>query len=1127
MRLLLRVPPVKRTRTLKIRLQKRGSTLDLKVLDTFITLSFTTTYLLSKIKTNYYYYFPSCLNHFTHFNNFKSPDLWLLDQTNQMKLDLKTGMSTRHSLRLLDCLGPNKLQVQIPNMFFAFFQETLQPFYLYTLLACTVWIYDSYIFYAVMIIFFAVLSGVVTVYGDRQNLLNIKKSINIVIPINVYRDGQWKTVVSTSIYPGDVVELKDGDTVAADLVLITGECIIDESSITGEAVPVRKFPLQLPSSQWNAENIKIESLKKRHALYMGTSILKAVPKRTSQDNALISGFHENKVTAIVKATGFSTQKGDLIRTILHPAPIIFKFDRHVTYFLFCMVFYALIAFVVDIIFWGEAKTGLVNGFEVVSIIIPVVIPFVMSASLIYAVIHLKTRDIHCIAPRRVIIAGSTQLLCFDKTGTLTKQGLSLDSAQITHFAERQNSIDANQSSDGLDENDENEYYQGNTSLYEDKIRIADLDGISLEKRLIGCCHSIGVVSETGELIGNPLDITMFKTCGYELAETMDGNYSKNSQVGVKMKYLKINDFDHTVARMSVLVKTIYTGYDSTDYSGSSSSPPSRQKETFDVFCKGGVESIIGCCRPESIPDQDQLDEKVKFYSKQGGYLIAMAWKRIQLPVEQGYDTENNSSSNDQEKNFANSLERSECERDLHFLGFMIFQNQIKDEAPSVIEQLKRGYIRSIIVTGDNPYTAVAIARDCGIIPRSQSVYISQFKAKSSHNPPSSNNDEDDDSADPISQIEWVNYDTNDTIEFNQLSFTDYLHHENPKDQMLPYELVVTGPVYTHLSTVAFSSSSPSSSSSSYTFSKTEYHNLLLSTRIFARTTPHHKTSLLSILSNEPVGLTTMFCGDGSNDSGALRSASSSLFLSPSSTPSPLATFSSPALSQLPYILSLSRSTIHSATQTLKALLIIYPILQVLSSLGSAFYRHEMTQAQYIFQDLALVLPLQSLLTNPNPHPTLTHSPPLSCGLLNPLFVISYLSHSIIFFFGFGMGLFIFGGRDGGEGMIGVGWILSSLGMIFISIACSVPNKDSKGPRWILGVAVLMMLTVLMVVWFWPGDSGRYFWGLNGVKGGIGEQIGVVVIGISIGCLVVAWEAVLMNWEWLRRKLKPKLKILKL
>jgi len=60
-----------------------------------------------------------------------------------------------------------------------------------------------------------------------------------------------------------------------------------------------------------------------------------------------------------------------------------------------------------------------KGSDLVTVVIPPTIPISMTVGIIYAMKHMKKKNIFTIAPNRIIDGGMLNKLCFDKTGTLT------------------------------------------------------------------------------------------------------------------------------------------------------------------------------------------------------------------------------------------------------------------------------------------------------------------------------------------------------------------------------------------------------------------------------------------------------------------------------------------------------------------------------------------------------------------------------------------------------------------------------------------------------------------------------------------------------------------------------------
>lgn len=92
---------------------------------------------------------------------------------------------------------------------------------------------------ALLLIFNAVLSLVQE--GRAQATLEALKA-RLALNASVRRDGAWKTIPAAQLVTGDVVKLSLGGVVAADVRLLDGEVLIDQSMLTGESLPVEAGP---------------------------------------------------------------------------------------------------------------------------------------------------------------------------------------------------------------------------------------------------------------------------------------------------------------------------------------------------------------------------------------------------------------------------------------------------------------------------------------------------------------------------------------------------------------------------------------------------------------------------------------------------------------------------------------------------------------------------------------------------------------------------------------------------------------------------------------------------------------------------------------------------------------------
>jgi len=92
------------------------------------------------------------------------------------------------------------------------------------------------------------------------------------------------------------------------MVLLSGSAIVNEAMLTGESIPVMKSSLPFAGT-----DVYSDKGSEKHTLFGGTSVVQTRP------------VGDQPVWGLVKNTGFLTTKGSLIRDILYPKPIKFKF----------------------------------------------------------------------------------------------------------------------------------------------------------------------------------------------------------------------------------------------------------------------------------------------------------------------------------------------------------------------------------------------------------------------------------------------------------------------------------------------------------------------------------------------------------------------------------------------------------------------------------------------------------------------------------------------------------------------------------------------------------------------------------------------------------------------------------
>ena len=108
----------------------------------------------------------------------------------------------------------------------------------------------------------------------------------------------------------------------------------------------------------------------------------------------------------------------------------------------------------------------------------------------------------------------------------------------------------------------------------------------------------------------------------------------------------------------------------------------------------------------------------KHHMLQGKRVLAMAWKNLPESFSIG-DVWMAVLTDEQLK----TMSRADIESNLHFCGFLLFDCPLKTTTQSTVKSLLDSRFLVKIITGDNPYTACEIARECGIISQAQDVLV--------------------------------------------------------------------------------------------------------------------------------------------------------------------------------------------------------------------------------------------------------------------------------------------------------------------------------------------------------------------------------------------------------------------
>ena len=95
---------------------------------------------------------------------------------------------------------------------------------------------------------------------------------NLRVNTRVLRDGTWQVVSARELVPGDIVRLRPGDFVPADVKIVTGELAVDQSALTGESMTIER----------NVDDVLYSGSIVRQGEASGVVILRG-PRRTMEE----------------------------------------------------------------------------------------------------------------------------------------------------------------------------------------------------------------------------------------------------------------------------------------------------------------------------------------------------------------------------------------------------------------------------------------------------------------------------------------------------------------------------------------------------------------------------------------------------------------------------------------------------------------------------------------------------------------------------------------------------------------------------------------------------------------------------------------------------------------------------
>lgn len=327
-----------------------------------------------------------------------------------LNTNFENGLSQNQAETKIKEHGFNKLStIKNRRWFTIFLLAIFEPLSLVLLLAGILMITIEIIFkFEIDWIEFFVLLATVFINCTIQTVeqMRAKKSLDslqkLTVPmVTVRRDGTQINILATHLVPGDIVHLEVGKYIPADIRIINSQQLrIDESSLTGESIPVEKI---------------------HHPMENDTAIL-SEQKNMAFMSTFITG---GRCEGIVVGTGKKTEIGKIAHSISITKSLKTPLQKRIMKLTKIIAIVAVIISISFFCFLYLTNRSHWPSYIVLSVLIAIgVIPesLMVIISVILSIAVQKMAKIKVIVKKMDAIEtlGSLNVICSDKTGTLTK-----------------------------------------------------------------------------------------------------------------------------------------------------------------------------------------------------------------------------------------------------------------------------------------------------------------------------------------------------------------------------------------------------------------------------------------------------------------------------------------------------------------------------------------------------------------------------------------------------------------------------------------------------------------------------------------------------------------------------------
>ncbi|MCO5103883.1 MAG: cation-translocating P-type ATPase [Burkholderiaceae bacterium] len=562
------------------------------------------------------------------------------------------GLSATEARRRLAADGPNMLPGSAPKSTWAIVRDVLtEPMFLMLLAAGGIYLALGDRTEAIFLLSCVLFVIGITLVQERKTQRALESLRDLSAPrALVIRDGQEQRIDGKSVVRGDLLVLREGDRIAADAQLLDGQLEVDESLLTGEAVPVAKLPTtqdaQAPASV-GAPAASAGPPQARPAPLGGSAAhevasVGAMSSMLFASTVVTRGVGVAQVQATATHTAVGRIGADLAATT-EPPSALQEGSRTLVRRLGAAALVLASAQVLLGWWWNGRPLleSLLSGIALAMAILPEEIPVILTVFLAMGAWRISR---HKVLTRRITAVealGALTVLAVDKTGTLTLNRMAvagLATAQA-HFTP-----------------------EGANELPEEFHPLAEF-----------------------AMLATPAD-------PFDPMEKAIQRFGHQWLAGTE----HVHDgrepaFEYPLSSDILAMTRVFAS--------SEAAPASDQ---WLLATKGAPEAVTDLCHLDAA-QQRAILQQVEAMAERGLRVLGVARARWRgAPAAPGADP---------------VWPQSQHDFDFEFLGLVALADPPRAEVPAALAECRRAGVRVVMMTGDHPATARAIAQQVGLSGR--------------------------------------------------------------------------------------------------------------------------------------------------------------------------------------------------------------------------------------------------------------------------------------------------------------------------------------------------------------------------------------------------------------------------